>query len=78
MKTPPVRFTMNETAENQRLQEVLRGGVAFHHAGLCPEDRTLVETLFMQGYIQVLCTTSTLAHGVNLPARLVVIKGSLF
>lgn len=51
-------------------------GFGFHHAGLSPDDRAVVETLFLSGSIQVLCTTSTLAHGVNLPAHLVIIKGT--
>lgn len=38
-------------------------------------DRSLVETLFEHGYIHVVCTTSTLALGVNLPVYLVIIKG---
>ena len=38
-------------------------------------DRSLVESLFEHGYIHVICTTSTLALGVNLPVYLVIIKG---
>ena len=37
----------------------------------------MVETLFKQGYIHVVCTTSTLALGVNLPVYLVVVKGTV-
>jgi len=40
------------------------------------EDRILVEDYFKQGKIRIICTTSTLAQGVNLPARLVVIKST--
>jgi len=47
-----------------------------HHAGLAETDRKLVESLFVDRKIQVLVTTSTLAWGVNFPARLVVIKGT--
>lgn len=43
--------------------------------GLPPDDRAVIETLFLEGGIQILCTTTTLAHGVNLPAHLVVVKG---
>jgi len=39
-------------------------------------DRSLVEKLFSQGLIRVLCCTATLAWGVNLPAHAVVIKGT--
>lgn len=41
-------------------------------------DRAIVERLFLQEKIQVLCSTSTLAWGVNLPAYLVVVKGTEF
>lgn len=47
-----------------------------HHAGLSEDDRVLVEELFVTKRIQVLVTTSTLAWGVNFPARLVIIKGT--
>lgn len=43
--------------------------------GLSADDRTTVEAFFLQGHLRILCATSTLAHGVNLPAHLVVIKG---
>lgn len=49
-----------------------------HHAGLAEEDRKIVEDLFVKKKIQILVTTSTLAWGVNFPARLVIIKGTEF
>ena len=49
-----------------------------HHAGLTEEDRKIVEDLFVNKKIQVLVTTSTLAWGVNFPARLVIVKGTEF
>ena len=45
-------------------------------SGLSVDDRTTVEAFFLQGHLRILCATSTLAHGVNLPAHLVIIKGS--
>lgn len=47
-----------------------------HHAGLSEGDRQICEDLFVSKKIQVLVTTSTLAWGVNFPARLVIIKGT--
>ena len=58
------------------LQECYRSGVMFHHAGLSLDDRRLVEEEFINGNIKILCSTSTLAVGVNLPAYLVVVKGT--
>jgi replicative superfamily II helicase len=40
------------------------------------KDRNLVEDMFHNGDIKVLCSTSTLAWGVNLPAYAVIIKGT--
>jgi len=51
-------------------------GVGFHHAGLEPGDRATVEALFAGRLLPVLCATATLAVGVNLPAYLVVLKGT--
>lgn len=58
------------------LKETLALGVGIHHAGLVDSDRRLVEQLFAAGDIQVLVSTATLAWGVNLPAHLVIVKGS--
>lgn len=60
-----------------KLKETLSKGVAFHHAGLCQEDRYLVERLFRSAELPVLCATSTLAAGVNLPAHLVIVKSTM-
>ena len=61
----------------QKLQKVLLAGIAYHHAGLELDDRKLVEHSFATANkISILCATSTLAMGVNLPAHLVVIKGT--
>ncbi|KAL4892692.1 Sec63 Brl domain-containing protein [Aspergillus ambiguus] len=58
------------------LKLTMASGVAFHHAGLDPGDRHLVETAFLQGQTSIICCTSTLAVGVNLPCHLVIIKGT--
>ncbi len=62
--------------KNADLKDVLQYGFAIHHAGMGREDRELVEDLFADRHIAVLCTTATLAWGVNLPAHAVIIKGT--
>ena len=58
------------------LAELLPRGLAFHHAGLLPGLKVLVETLFARGHLRAVFATDTLALGVNMPARSVVV-GSL-
>ena len=56
------------------LSESLRGGVAFHHAGLTGRQRGIVEDAFRAGDLACIVATPTLAQGVNLPARTVVVR----
>ncbi len=63
-----------EDLENETLSKSVTDGVAFHHAGLSKNDRDFVEKWFKKGAIELLFSTSTLAWGVNLPARCVVIR----
>ncbi|KAM0788324.1 hypothetical protein ACM66B_001467 [Microbotryomycetes sp. NB124-2] len=65
-----------ETVTDPNLRDLLPFGFAIHHAGMNREDRTLVEDLFADGRVQVLVSTATLAWGVNLPAHVVIIKGT--
>eukprot|EP01130_Rhizamoeba_saxonica_P011676 TRINITY_DN4859_c0_g2_i1.p1 TRINITY_DN4859_c0_g2~~TRINITY_DN4859_c0_g2_i1.p1 ORF type:complete len:1866 (+),score=443.62 TRINITY_DN4859_c0_g2_i1:728-5599(+) len=62
--------------QDPNLQHTLAFGIGLHHAGLKTGDRAIVEELFKKNRIQVLVSTSTLAWGVNLPAHLVVVKGT--
>ena len=68
---------MLATGERTRISELLanfvKHGAAFHHAGLGGGHRRLLEEAFREGKIKVLTATPTLAFGVNLPARMVII-----
>ncbi len=59
----------------KQLIELLRSGVAFHHAGLTYSQRTFVEDQFRRHNILAIAATPTLAAGINTPARRVIIRG---
>ncbi len=56
------------------LRSLLHNGIAFHHAGLGYNERRLVERLFGKGDVRVICATTTLAAGMDLPARTVILS----
>jgi helicase len=62
------------TRLSEQLSELVGCGVAFHHAGLGGSHRKMVENAFRAGKIKILTATPTLAFGVNLPARVVIIN----
>lgn len=59
--------------EAKAINELLKKGIAPHHAGHLPQFKTLVEKLFEKGLIKVVFATSTLAAGINMPARTTVL-----
>ncbi len=65
--------TGERTRISDLLADLLKHGAAFHHAGLSGGHRRLLEDAFREGKVKVLMATPTLAFGVNLPARMVII-----
>ncbi len=62
------------TSLGNKLSKSLRNGCGFHHAGLTTAQRRLVESAFRSGSLGVIAATPTLAAGINLPARTVVVR----
>jgi helicase len=74
LSTGVLRALPEPTKTCIRLARCIKKGAAFHHAGLLLEQRRLVESGFRNNFIKVVSATPTLAAGVNLPARRVIIK----
>ena len=70
------RISMARPADKQEalLAACLAKGVAYHNSSLNLDEREVVQDCFRFGKIRVICCTSTLAAGVNLPARLVILR----
>jgi ATP-dependent RNA helicase HelY len=66
----------DEAALFQRMVDgnMLRRGIAVHHAGLLPYHKELVEELFQAGLVKVVFATETLSLGINMPAKAVVVS----
>ena len=65
---------MEETLSRDILLPLLEKGMAYHNADLSWEERNLVENYLRQGEIKVICATTTLAMGVNLPFKNVLLS----
>ncbi|MCC6024972.1 MAG: DEAD/DEAH box helicase, partial [Desulfurococcaceae archaeon] len=68
LESAPTRF------ERELIPELLRRGVGFHHAGLSHISRRVIEEAFRRRVLRVVFATPTLAAGVNLPARRVLVS----
>jgi helicase len=62
-----------DTETTKDLAEYVKGGTAFHNAGLNSKIRKIIEDGFKNNYIKVITCTPTLAAGINLPAKRVII-----
>lgn len=59
---------------HNELKKVVKCGVAFHHAGLLSKERRLIEDAYRKHMLKVICCTTTLSAGINVPARVVIVK----
>ncbi len=65
----------SETDATIALAACIEDGAAFHHAGLTTRQRYIIEDAYRKGILKVITSTPTLAAGLNLPARQVIIRG---
>ena len=66
------RFGLTSDATTEMMRGLLGKGAAFHHAGLLPTLKEVIERVFTSGLLKLLFATETFAVGVNMPARTVV------
>ena len=66
------RYGIQDDRSAEQLRTLVGHGVAYHHAGMLPTLKEVVERLFTLGYIRLLFTTETFALGINMPACTVV------
>lgn len=64
------------TGLDPNLAETIPSGVAFHHAGLTTEERDLIANAYDNGVLKILTATCSLAAGINLPARRVILHNA--
>ena len=66
------RYEVDEQGGTKRLRRFAASGVLYHHAGLLPIYKEIVERLFTTGCVKLLFATETFALGINMPAKCVV------
>jgi superfamily II RNA helicase len=69
------RADIRALAQTRELQELAVKGIAYHHSGLIPVLKEIIEILFSKGLIKVMFCTETFAVGINMPTKTVVFLG---
>jgi len=66
------KFNVSSSPHTNFLMPLIKKGIAYHHAGLLPTLKEIIEQLFTTGLIRLIFTTETFALGINMPAKTVV------
>ena len=66
---------LEQVPQYHQIYDLLCRGVAFHHSGLLPLLKEIVEILFSKGYVKIMFCTETFAVGLNMPTKTVVFTG---
>lgn len=66
------RETLEKSPQAYKLRELAMRGIAYHHSGLIPFLKEILEILFSRGFIKVLFATETFAVGINMPTKTVI------
>lgn len=69
------KFGIKNYLSTQNLRNLIIHGTAYHHAGMLPAQKDIVEVLFSKNLIKLLFATETFAVGINMPAKTVVFDG---
>ena len=67
-----VRFGLTNEMSAQKLYPLIQRGIAYHHAGMLPTLKEVIERLFTSRLLKVIFTTETFALGINMPSRSVI------
>jgi superfamily II RNA helicase len=69
------RFNLKNEQTAQTLYPLVQRGIAYHHAGMLPTLKEVIERLFTSRLLKVIFTTETFALGINMPSRSVAFDG---
>ena len=69
------RSELEKLAQYHHVRSLVERGIAFHHSGLVPMLKEIIEILFSKGFIKVLFATETFAVGINMPTKTAVFVG---
>jgi superfamily II RNA helicase len=67
--------TLQRLPQYHTLRNLIERGIAFHHSGLVPMLKEIIEILFSKGFIKILFATETFAVGINMPTKTAVFVG---